>query len=481
MKVVKKDNSNERRVLIAMIVDKAALAAIVAQWPQQKGLFSSRSSNLIAGWCITYFTKYQKAPGKEIEVLFDKWAERNHDKELVKVIEKFLGGLSDQYATLKKQANTDHTLDIASQYFRLCRLEELKAGMEAALELKDVDKAEKAMAAYQPIAIGETAGIDVLNDRAAFDKVFEEGNEVLIKHKGPLGAFYDSTFERDGLVAFLAPEKRGKSFMLIDVAWRAMEQGRRVAFFSAGDMSQNQLQRRLLARAAKRPWKPQTIKLPVGIEPGDEVLTTMEEKVYTDFMPTDQAWKAFQKKAAKLGPQPLRMACYPNDTATVGMISGVLDEWERQGWEADIVVIDYADILAPPHGFKESRDQINATWKHLRRLSQQRHICVVTATQSDAASYDTDLLSRKNFSEDKRKYAHVTAMIGINQKEKEKERQLFRLNYLVLRESEFFESRCVYVAGCLGVVNPCMLSCFAYGDANPETFKPERKPMRKRP
>ena len=106
------------------------------------------------------------------------------------------------------------------------------------------------------------------------------------------------------------------------------------------------------------------------------------------------------------------------------------------------------------------RDAINNTWKAMRALSQRRHCCVVTATQADADSYDSWLLSMSNFSEDKRKYAHVTAMAGINQTQPEKERGIYRLNWLVGREFEFTESQVVWTAACLTVGNPAILSVF---------------------
>ena len=54
-------------------------------------------------------------------------------------------------------------------------------------------------------------------------------------------------------------EKRGKTFWLIDMAWRGMLQRKKVAFFATGDMSQRQMMRRFIARAAKRPFKADTI------------------------------------------------------------------------------------------------------------------------------------------------------------------------------------------------------------------------------
>jgi hypothetical protein len=85
---------------------------------------------------------------------------------------------------------------------------------------------------------------------------------------------------------------------------------------------------------------------------------------------------------------------------------------------------------------------------------------VVTATQTDADSYDAKVLKRGNFSEDKRKYAHVTGMVGINQTDREKAEGLYRLNWVVLRELEFSESKCVWTAGCLAIGNPAIVSTF---------------------
>ena len=63
----------------------------------------------------------------------------------------------------------------------------------------------------------------------------------------------------------------------------------------------------------------------------------------------------------------------------------------------------------------------------------------MTATQSDAASYEQYRLKMKNFSEDKRKYAHVSSMYGLNQdpKDREKEIGVMRINEIVIREGAF--------------------------------------------
>ena len=51
-------------------------------------------------------------------------------------------------------------------------------------------------------------------------------------------------------------------------------------------------------------------------------------------------------------------------------------------------------------------------------------------------------------------------MIGLNQTPEEKEIGVMRLNWVILREGVFVETKCVYVAGCLAIANPAIRSCW---------------------
>ena len=156
-----------------------------------------------------------------------------------------------------------------------------------------------------------------------------------------------------------------------------------------------------------------------------------------------------------------KLSCHFNSTLDVNGIDNILQDWEREsGWIPDIILIDYADILKMVYPNREGRDCINETWKRLRGLSQKRHCLLMSATQSDADSYDRGTLKMKNFSDDRRKIDSVTGMIGINQTESEKKRGIMRLNWISLRDGEFHPSHCVHVAGCLALSNPAIKSCF---------------------
>lgn len=126
-----------------------------------------------------------------------------------------------------------------------------------------------------------------------------------------------------------------------------------------------------------------------------------------------------------------------------------------------LIVLDYADLMVPSYQ-TEYRHQQNQIWKDLRGLNQELDCLLVTATQADADSYDRNSLRLKNFSEDKRKYGHVTTMYGLNQDSKGREKGigLIRINELLLRDDGFDSSREVTILQSLSTGSPVVGSFF---------------------
>lgn len=174
-----------------------------------------------------------------------------------------------------------------------------------------------------------------------------------------------------------------------------------------------------------------------------------KERVYKQGISYQAAKDAVDKRVRGGFANKLRLSVHSNSSMTVQGLRVELAEWYRKdNWVPDVVIIDYADILAPPMGVADTRDQINATWKQLRRMSQELCCLVVTATQADTASYDVQTVSMKNFSEDKRKNAHVTGTVGINQTAAEADIDVTRLNWVNVRDGDMKANQCVHVAGC---------------------------------
>jgi hypothetical protein len=157
-----------------------------------------------------------------------------------------------------------------------------------------------------------------------------------------------------------------------------------------------------------------------------------------------------------------KLTSYAAGTLTVSEMKRVLNAWEkRDGFIPDIIIVDYADLLSADDGkTSEFRHRQDHVWKSLRGLSQERHALVISATQADAASYTKERLSLNNFSEDKRKLAHVTAQYGLNQDPKgiEKNLGILRVNEIVVREGAFSANNEVFVLQDLAVGRPFLES-----------------------
>ena len=172
-----------------------------------------------------------------------------------------------------------------------------------------------------------------------------------------------------------------------------------------------------------------------------------------------QSRDAFHDFFKKTGRR-FKLDTYPNKTLTVSQIKAKLDIWERQsGFVADVVAIDYADILVPEIR-TDHRHQVNDVWQGLRNMTQERHVLGVTATQADSASYEKGRLKMINFSEDKRKLGHVTVMYGLNQDQygRETDIGIMRINEIVKRTGASSTTREVKVLQNLSRGRPFLTS-----------------------
>jgi KaiC/GvpD/RAD55 family RecA-like ATPase len=458
VKVERRDGRSERHVVIGMVVSRAVLGPIAAKWVRE-GLFPSRWANIVATWCIEHYSRYKKPPGRDIAIYFESWSNSGRDKDEIGAVEDFLESLSEEYKRLKENVSPDYLLDQATLLFTRTSITRLRDKLEIQLESGEVVEAAQEIESYRKVEVGLGAGVDFTTEEEIVVNAFEQRGEDLITYPDALGNFFKGSLGRDQFVSVMAKEKGGKSFALQDLAWRGVEQGRKVAYFEVGDNSQHQVIRRFASRASGMPIEAGSYDYPVELDDprsGSKIpQVDCERRIADQNLTARDAMESFEKFHGLI-----RLSCHPNSSISVRGIEAVIDQWQREDWVPDIVVIDYADILAPLDGRAETRDQINANWKAMRALSQRLHILVVTATQTDADSYSTHTLRRDNFSEDKRKYAHVTGMVGINQDDKEKEAGIFRLNWVLLRELAFSEKTCVTCASCLAVARPFVLSKF---------------------
>ena len=461
-------------------------------------------SKIIAHWCLDYYKQYQKAPSKHIKDIFEQHAQNGLGADQADLIAMFLESISSEYEH-SEQFNSDYLLTQAEKYFKQNSLKALSEDISALLSQGEVQEAEALLTEYKRVERPQSKGINPLTDREAIYRAIEKREEnILFTMPGALGQFL-GPIERSSFIGILAPEKRGKSFFLLQTALWALQRHCNVAFIEIGDMMEEDLVRRIAKNITKTTDKNKPfVKIPMldcfhnqmntctkpcrtcafGVlhrrvgDKGDELdLTPLEEAI--GYVPCTQckdkeykgavwhkleqvgqlqwkqAWEIGKKVTHRAGDKQFKLIVYPNDSVNVRGIETQLDQWEQnEGFIPDLVVIDYADNIAPLEGKREERFKQNDTWKALRALSQKRFCSVITATQADAASYDKKSLDASNFSEAKSKYAHVTGFWTLNQTPDEKRLGIMRIGQMFVRENDSDLNQKCTILQCLDIGRP---------------------------
>jgi len=488
----------ERKIITGIIVSTEFIQETQKIWNTQ--LLESSTARQLAGWVLEYYEKYNKAPEQNIQSIYYAKAE-GLQKDMAEDIEEILDGLSDEYENEK--FNLPYLLDQTRAYFKEKHLLRLSDEIKGYISEGDLLEAEKLACDYKPLSNESGTDLDLSSISALkrVEKAFKEASQPLIRYPRQLGEFWSLQLVRGSLVALMASEKRGKTFWLLDMSIRACSQRSKVAFFQAGDMTEGQQLKRLCTYLTKKSsLKKYSGKMHQPVR--DCIYNQMntcdkeerecdfgvfedktEEQVRTqitlddlkeqfkknpDYIPCHycEAYKHKKYGAAWLesvdtgnpltvkeaqdaveaffinNKRRFKLSSHANGTLSIKQIKALLDIWEKQDdFVPDVIVIDYADLLVA-EGRVEFRHQQNEIWKGMRNLSQERHCLVLTATQADANSYEQNRLKLKNFSEDKRKYSHVTAMYGLNQDTKDREKKIgiMRINEIVIREGDFSNS-----------------------------------------
>lgn len=468
--------------------------------PLESKILSSISNELIREFiklCIEYKKEYDEAPGDAITTIIKDKLSGNSSDEIL----QGLLALADN--VIYSDIETPETLDYGiKQFIKYANRERLKQLIETIenyiSNIDSVPKALKEIEDFKPIKIEKPSDIN-LADEKLVEEYFSLNKKCLIPLSGKIGEIIRPHTYPASLIAFQGPEKSGKSWILQYLAIQAARRNRKVAIFEAGDLSAAQRVCRIYSQLVGKPWLPNR-KLEVSRLPYpedfsyDKELCEMKLKIGYKLVPVlqEQDVKDFLRSPKASILQNIKLSVHVSSTLTVKQIQNILEYWQKtEDFTPQVIVIDYADILDTTTGKSEDRrHKINQIWLDLRRLSQEWEACVVTATQADSKSYKKGTQTLENFSEDKRKYSHVTAMFALNKNDVERRGLVTRISPLLIREGFIETSREVACVGDPTEANPVQKSEYVKGpvkilfpeeekNENSKKPRPRRRPVSK--
>lgn len=294
------------------------------------------------------------------------------------------------------------------------------------LEKKDYSKIERMIKMATEVgANDESIEYDYFAEIEARTK---ERNDILMGIKPPTGIttghkmlddlLYHKGWGRKELAVILGGPKSGKTTALINFAKAAAFSGFNVLYCTM-EVSPEILAQRLDASISDIAVKE------LGMKMGE---------VY------DKIVEANAKTGA------LQMHSYASGTCTPDMIRQLVQKYKsprimpngkvREAIIFDMIVTDYADIMAPNHRTNDSIENSKSIYLDLRAIAQEENVAMLSATQSNREGAKAAVIKAENVADDYNKVRTVDIMISINLTEEERANGEARLFFAASRNQE---------------------------------------------
>ena len=165
------------------------------------------------------------------------------------------------------------------------------------------------------------------------------------------------------LGAVMAPTGGGKSFFLVNLGFGALAAGKNVIHYTF-ELSETHVGNRYDSRITGVPTK--------------ELRSRMVE--------------AENKLARFMGGQ-LFIKEYPPKVATINTIKFHMGRLLSNGFNPDLIIIDYGDLMRSRRGYDQKRFELESIFEDLRALAMEMKLPIWTATQSNREGFNDDIIT----------------------------------------------------------------------------------------
>lgn len=114
----------------------------------------------------------------------------------------------------------------------------------------------------------------------------------------------------------------------------------------------------------------------------------------------------------------------------------LIERYESQGITFDLIVVDYADIMAPDHRYNDPIENSKSVYVGLRAVAVDKNLAILSATQTNREGFKSTVAKAEHIAEDFNKVRIVDLLISINITEEERANGEARLYFAASRNQE---------------------------------------------
>jgi len=223
----------------------------------------------------------------------------------------------------------------------------------------------------------------------------------------------------------LISKNEGKDEVLYDISVADVH-----CYFSNGILSHNSW---VLAKLGTEAMKQGKNVLHVTLELNENYVGLRYDACFTgiDFQNIRNNVDIVKQKISQV-PGKLIIKYFPIKTVSAHTLKVHAERIQMLGTKIDMMIVDYADILRPTHSDKNSNSYSEAggIYEELRGVAGEMQIPIWTASQSNRAAMDEDIIQANNISDSYRKIMTADFVMSVSRKVNDKASNTARVHII---------------------------------------------------
>ena len=376
--LTKYGSSYQSKVVASLISDTKFLEQVTEI--TKPAFFESQANQWIIGQLQSYFSEYHTSPTMEV---FKIKVGDIDDKILKQMV-------VEQLKIVYLQIGADDLPYVKNEYLTFSKNQRVKDALLKSVDLLkagNYDKIIDTMMAASKVGLENDLGLDYVDN---FESIIEDVKRNSISTGWDVvDELMDGGLGPGELGVVMAPSGIGKSWFLSKIACSAIQMGMNVLHYTL-ELSENYVGQRYTT-------------ILTGIQ-------TTEHKERKD-----EIIRKIKQTSGRV-----RIKYYPPQFATSKTLSAHIEKLRATGFNPNLIIIDYADLLKSSNSRDGLYAELGGIYEELRGLSGEAGIPIWTATQTNRAAIDHEVIQADSVGDSYKKVQTADFIMSVSRKTKDK-------------------------------------------------------------
>jgi len=377
--LVKYGQSYQSKVVASLISDVKFLEQVTEI--TKPAFFESQANQWIIEEVQRYFDEYRTVPTMEV---FKIKVGVVDDKALKQTV-------IEQLKNVYLQIGSEDLPYVKKEYLTFAKNQKVKDALLKSVDLLkagNYDKIIDTMMAASKVGVENDLGMDYIDN---FESIMEDVKRFSVSTGWDvIDELTDGGLGPGELGVVMAPSGIGKSWFLSKIACSAVQQGMNVLHYTL-ELSESYVGQRYTT-------------ILTGIQ-------TSEHKERKDEI----------IRKIKNTPGRVRIKYYPPQFASAKTLSAHIEKLKASGFNPNLIIIDYADLLKSGNSNRDGLyAELGGIYEELRGLSGEQQIPIWTATQTNRAAIDHEIIGADSVGDSYKKVQTADFIMSVSRKTKDK-------------------------------------------------------------